>query len=84
MRCAFAHCYICLCAHVSISQPSVPVLAKMEGPAQLLTLAPVMWGGLECNVKQVQYRDLLGSVALSYHSPVQSIVIVLDNTKGKV
>ena len=27
----------------------------MEGPAQLLTLAPVMWGGLECSVKQVQY-----------------------------
>ena len=25
----------------------------MEGPAQLLTLAPVMWGGLECNVKLV-------------------------------
>ena len=25
----------------------------MEGPAQLLTLAPVMWGGLECSVKLV-------------------------------
>ena len=41
-------------------QPSVPVPVKMEGPAQLLTLAPVMWGGLECSVKQVhtvQNRD---------------------------
>ena len=34
-------------------QPSAPVLVKMEGPAQLLTLAPVMWGGLERSVKQV-------------------------------
>ena len=34
-------------------QPSVPVSVKMEGPAQLLTLALVMWGGRECSVKQV-------------------------------
>ena len=34
-------------------QPSVPIPVKMEGPAQLLTLAPVMWGGLERSVKQV-------------------------------
>ena len=70
-----AHCYICLCAHVSTSQPSVPVPVKMEGPAQLLTLAPVLWGGVECSVKQVQYRDLLGSVTLSYYSPVHSVIV---------
>ena len=34
-------------------QQLAPVPAKMEGPAQLLTLALVMWGGLECSVKQV-------------------------------
>ena len=36
-----------------IVQPCVPVPVKMEGPAQLPTLAPVMWGGRECSVKQV-------------------------------
>ena len=35
------------------SQPSAPVPVKMEGRALHPTLAPVMWGGLECNVKQV-------------------------------
>ena len=65
---------LCPCFYVS-SQPSVPVPAKMEGPAQLLTLAHVMWGGLECSVKQVQYRALLGSVTLSYHSPVHSVIV---------
>ena len=34
-------------------QPDVTVPVRMEGPAQLLTLAPVLWGGLECSVKQV-------------------------------
>ena len=34
-------------------QPPAPILVKMEGPAQLLTFAPVMWGGQECSVKQV-------------------------------
>ena len=34
-------------------QLCVPVPVKMEGPAQLLTLVPVMWGGQECSVKQV-------------------------------
>ena len=38
---------------VSLFQPSAPAPVKMEGPAQLPTLAPVMWGGLECSVKQV-------------------------------
>ena len=61
---------------LSKSQPSVPVPAKMEEPAQLLTYAPVTWGGLECSVKQVlterRLVDVLGSV--TYHSPVQSIV----------
>ena len=44
----------------------------MEEPAQLLTLAPVMWRGLECSVKQVHtvqrlaLANVLGSVALSY------------------
>ena len=42
-----------LTCYMSIVQPSVPVPVKMEGPAQLLTLAPVMWGGWECSVKQV-------------------------------
>ena len=40
------------CIIVSV-QPSAPVPVKMEGSAQLLTLAHVMWGGLECSVKQV-------------------------------
>ena len=39
---------------LSISQPFASVLAKMEGPAQLLTLAPVMWDGLERSVNQVR------------------------------
>ena len=34
-------------------QPPAPIHVKMEGPALLLTLAPVMWGGQECSVKQV-------------------------------
>ena len=34
-------------------QPPAPIHVKMEGPAQLLTLALVMWGGQECSVKQV-------------------------------
>ena len=75
MHCTLLYLPLRPCFYVS-SQPTVPVPVKMEGPAQLLTLAHVMWGGLECSVKQVQYRDLLGSVSLSYHSPVQSIVIV--------
>ena len=43
-------------------QLSVPVPVKMEGPAQLLTLALVMWGGQECSVKQV------GEVLISFMS----------------
>ena len=35
------------------TQHRVPGPVKMEGPAQLLTLAPVMWGGQECNAKLV-------------------------------
>ena len=35
----------------------------MEGPAQLLTLAPVMWGGLECSVKQVRTVQRLAWVS---------------------
>ena len=50
------------CFYVS-SQPSVPVPAKMEGPAQLLTLAHVMWGGLECSVKQVYTVQRLARVS---------------------
>ena len=61
--------------HCSLLQLSAPACVKMEGPAQLLTLAPVLWGGLERSVKQVQYRDLLGSVTLSYHSPVYSAIV---------
>ena len=41
------------CLQLSSLQPLVTAHAKMEGPAQLLTLAPVMWGGLECGVQQV-------------------------------
>ena len=43
-------------------QLSVPVPVKMEGPAQLLTLAIVMWDGQECSVKQV------GEVFISFMS----------------
>ena len=43
-----------LVSMLSISQPPAAAPAKMEGPAQLLTLAPVMWGGLERSVKQVR------------------------------
>ena len=39
-------------------QPSVPVSVKMEGPAQLLTLVAVMWGGQECSAKQVHTEIL--------------------------
>ena len=46
---------LCMFAYV-ITQPSARVLVKMEGPAQLLTFAPVMWGGQECSVKQVHYN----------------------------
>ena len=42
-----------------LAQPSVPVPVRMEGPAQLLTLAPVMLGGQECSAKQVHYELLL-------------------------
>ena len=54
----------------------------MEEPAQLLTLAPVMWGGLECSVKQVQYSTETGIGGCAWisgiviHSTVQSIAIV--------
>ena len=41
-------------------QPSVPVPVKMEGPALLLTLALVMWGGLERSVKQVNTETGIG------------------------
>ena len=61
--------------HCSLLQLCAPACVKMEGPAQLLTLAPVMWCGLERSVKQVQYRDLLGSVTFSYHSPVYSAIV---------
>ena len=37
-------------------QHLVPNPVRMEGPAQLLTLVPVMWGGQECSVKQVGER----------------------------
>ena len=37
-------------------QHPVPNPVRMEGPAQLLTLAPVMWSGRECSVKQVGKR----------------------------
>ena len=37
----------------STTQPSAPVPVRMEELALYLTLARVMWGGLECNVKQV-------------------------------
>ena len=65
----------------SLLQLPAAAPAKTEGHAQLLTHAPVMWGGLECSVKQVNtvqrlaLADVLGSVALLYHSPVQSIVL---------
>ena len=36
-----------------VQKPSVLVPVKMEGPAQLPTLAPVMRGGRECSVKQI-------------------------------
>ena len=43
--------------HVSLDiQHLVPHPVKMEGPALLLTLAPVMWDGLECSVKLVGVR----------------------------
>ena len=43
--------------HVSLAiQHLVPNPVRMEGPAQLLTLAPVMWGGQECNAKLVGER----------------------------
>ena len=42
-----------LLSNVSLFQPSAPAPVKMEGPALLLTLVPVMLGGLECSVKQV-------------------------------
>ena len=35
------------------AQLSASSSVSMEGIAQLLTLAPVMWGGLERSVKQV-------------------------------
>ena len=35
----------------SLVQLSAPVPVKTEGPAQVLTLVPVMWGGLERSVK---------------------------------
>ena len=41
-----------LCVFLS-AQLSASTSVSMEGIAQLLTLAPVMWGGLECSVKQV-------------------------------
>ena len=48
-------------------QPSAPTHAIMEGPALLLTLAPVMRGGLECSVKQV------GKTLMRYHQlPIYS------------
>ena len=34
-------------------QPPAPIHVRMEGPAQLLTLAPVLQDGWECSVKQV-------------------------------
>ena len=37
-------------------QHLVPNPVRMEGPAQLLTHAPVMWGGRECNVNLVGER----------------------------
>ena len=43
-----------LVSMLSISQPRASVHAKMEGPAQLLTLAPAMWDGLERSVNQVR------------------------------
>ena len=37
-------------------QLSVSVPVRMEGPAQLLTLVPVMWGGQECSVIMVSEK----------------------------
>ena len=45
------HAYMYVC--VLIFQLPVPVPVKMEEPVQLLTLAPALLGGQECNVKQV-------------------------------
>ena len=62
-------------------QPSAPAHAKMEGPAQLLTLALVMWGGLECSVKQVLTETAIcrfGSVPLSCNSPKLSKLCSVD------
>ena len=44
-------------------QLSVPVSVKMEGPAQLLTLALVMWSGQECSVKQVS-EELISFISI--------------------
>ena len=43
--------------HVSLAiQHLVSHPVRMEGPAQLQTFAPAMWGGLECSVKLVGER----------------------------
>ncbi len=48
------YCEVCIHLRLYLfTQPSAPVPVKMEGRALHLTLAPVMWGGLDCNVKQV-------------------------------
>ena len=53
-----AFLFKCDAAQTSLSplQQFVSTPVKMEGPAQLLTLAPVLWGGLGCSVKQVGKR----------------------------
>ena len=51
-------------------QPSAPVPVKLEGPAQLLTLAPVMWGGLECSVKHVGERLIYCLYSCNVHTSV--------------
>ena len=56
-----------LVSMLSISQPRASVPAKMEGPAQLLTLAPAMWDGLERSVNQVR-EWVTRQVQLAFYS----------------
>ena len=49
---------VCLIMYSSTCiQLSVSARVKMEGPAQLLILAPVMWGGQEHSVRMVSARS---------------------------
>ena len=59
--------------HVFILQPTVPVSVRMEGSVQLLTPAPVMWGGVECSVKHVrtvQGLAWVSDIVLLHTSPL--------------